>query len=299
MKYALFLGCVIPVKYPGFEKATREVLKTLGVELTDLPFSCCPAPTQLKLVHYDSWLALAARNLCLAEEAGLPILSICNGCVNTLKEANHILKNDPRRRDQVNRVLSESGQAFQGTIEVKHLLDVLIQDVGPATIAERVTRPLKGLRIGCHYGCHLYRPPRFMYPEDLSEAGSYVPTSMDHILTILGAQPTEYSRKFLCCGSALGSNLDQDAANEITREKLQHMKKQRIEAVAVACPSCFSQFDRGQMMLERKYHDGFRLPALHIAELLGLAFGLDPGLIPLGDHRINLEPVLKQISGDS
>jgi heterodisulfide reductase subunit B len=184
-------------------------------------------------------------------------------------------------------------------VEVKHLLDVLIRDIGPAAIAERIVRPLKGLRIGCHYGCHLYRPPRYMYPEDLSEAGSYVPTSMDHILTLLGAQPTEYSRKFLCCGSALGSNLDQDAANEITREKLGHMKKQRIEAVAVACPSCFSQFDRGQMMLERKYHDGFRLPALHIAELLGLAFGLDHGLLPLGDHRISLEPVLKQISGDS
>ena len=76
----------------------------------------------------------------------------------------------------------------------------------------------------------------------------------------LGAQPTQYSRKFLCCGSALGTNIDVQAANEITREKLQHMKKHQIEAVAVACPSCFYQFDRGQMMLERKHHDGFGFP---------------------------------------
>jgi heterodisulfide reductase subunit B len=297
MKYAFFLGCVIPIKYPGFEKATREIMKALRVELTDLPFSCCPAPTNLKLVHYDTWLALAARNLCLAEEAGLSILAMCNGCINTLKEANLILKTDGRRRQQVNQALEGSGHTFKGEIEVKHLLDVLYQEIGLEKIAEMVKYPLQEIRMGCHYGCHLYRPPRIMYPEDLSEAASYVPVSMDHILAVLGAKPIEYSRKFLCCGSALGTNIDPQAANEITREKLQHMKKRKIEAVAVACPSCFSQFDRGQMMLERKHHDGFHLPTLYISQLLGLAFGLDRKNLGLADHRISLGPFLERIGG--
>lgn len=297
MKYALFLGCVIPVKYPGFEKATREVMQALDIELVDLPFSCCPAPTNMKLVHYDTWLALAARNLCLAEEAGLPILAMCNGCINTLKEVNLILKQDLQRRHLVNQALVGSGHNFKGSIEVQHLLDVLYKEVGLDRIAEKVRYPLKGTRIGCHYGCHLYRPPRLMYPDDLSEASSYVPVSMDHILAVLGAQPTQYSRKFLCCGSALGTNIDSQAANEITREKLQHMKKHRIEAVSVACPSCFSQFDRGQMMLERKHHDGFGMPTLFISQLLGLAFGLDRTNLGLGDHRISLNPILERIQG--
>ena len=299
MKYAFFLGCVIPVKYPGFEKASREVMKALDIELVDLPFSCCPAPTNMKLAHYDTWLALAARNLCLAEEAGLPILAMCNGCINTLKEVNLTLKEDPQRRIQVNQALEGSGHIFKGTIEVKHLLDVLYKEIGLERIAEKVRHPLEGIRIGCHYGCHLYRPPRLMYPDELSEAASYVPVSMDHILEALGAQPTQYSRKFLCCGSALGTNIDAQAANEITREKLQHMKKHRIEAVSVACPSCFSQFDRGQMMLERKHHDGFGLPTLFISQLLGLAFGLDRANLGLGDHRISLQPFLDRIGGVS
>ena len=239
MKYAFFLGCVIPVKYPGFEKATREVLKALDVELLDLPFSCCPAPTQLKLVHFDSWLALAARNLCLAEEAGVNILSICNGCVNTLKEANLALKNDPQRKTQVNGLLREFGHTYGGTIKVKHLLDVLVDDLGLARLAERAVQSLNGIRIGCHYGCHLYRPPRLMYPENLSEAASYVPRSMDQILSLLGAEPMEYSRKFLCCGSALGTNIDQEAANEITREKLNHMKKHHIRGCCRGLPLLF------------------------------------------------------------
>ncbi len=295
MRYAFFLGCVIPVRYPGFEKATREVMGALGVELMDLPFSCCPSPTNMKLTHYDSWLALGARNLCLAEEAGLPILAICNGCVNTLKEVNGILKHDPERRDQVNRILEGTGRRFQGTIEVKPLLDVLYRDIGLEAIADRVRHPLKEIRFGCHYGCHLYRPPRLMYPDELSEAASYVPVSMDRILETLGARPTQYSRKFLCCGSALGTNIDPQAANEITREKLHHMKKHRIEAVAVTCPSCFTQFDRGQMMLERKYREGFNLPTFHISQLLGLAFGLNHSDLGLGDHRIGIQEVLKRI----
>jgi heterodisulfide reductase subunit B2 len=295
MKYAFFLGCVIPVRYPGFEKATREVMKALDVELVDLPFSCCPAPTNLKLVHYDSWLALAARNLCLAEEAGLSILAMCNGCVNTLKEANLLLKEDARRRNKVNKALEGTGHVFKGEIQVIHLLDLLFKDIGLEKIGERVRLPLEGIRIGCHYGCHLYRPPRIMYPDDLSEAASYVPVSMDQILATLGAQPTPYSRKFLCCGSALGTNIDPQAANEITREKLQHMKKRKIEAVAVACPSCFSQFDRGQMMLERRHHDGFRLPTFYISQLLGLAFDLDRSCLGLEDHRISLNPILERI----
>ena len=100
MKYALFLGCAIPIKYPGFEAATRLVCERLGIGLVDLPFSCCPPPTSMKLVHYDSWLALAARNICLAEESGLDILTLCSGCVNTLKEANFVSETQRRQEAQ-------------------------------------------------------------------------------------------------------------------------------------------------------------------------------------------------------
>ncbi len=128
MKYALFLGCAIPIKYPGFEAATRLVCERLDIELLDLPFSCCPPPTSLKLVHYDSWLALAARNLCLAEEAKVDLLTLCSGCVNTLKEANLVLKRSDSRRRKVNKILEEHNHQFKGSIEVTHILDVLYRD---------------------------------------------------------------------------------------------------------------------------------------------------------------------------
>jgi heterodisulfide reductase subunit B2 len=294
MKYALYLGCAIPIKYPGFEAATRQVCERLGIELVDLPFSCCPPPTSMKLVHYDSWLALAARNICLAEEAGLDLITLCSGCVNTLKEVNHTLKQSESKKRRVNKILEEHNHSFKGTINVTHILDVLYQD----TIVERLIRskvrdvPVK---VGCHYGCHYFRPPKIMYPEELSDAESYVPVKMDHLLSIIGLEPTEYSRKFMCCGSPLGANMDQDAGYAITREKLKHIHERNIQALSVVCPSCFEQFDMGQIVLSRKTREVNKIPTFYLTQLVGLALGMSIKEVGVDVHRVKARKLLESI----
>jgi len=291
MRYALFAGCLIPAKYPGFESATRALAERLGLELVDLPFSCCPAPTVLKLVHYNSWLALAARNLCVAEEVGLNILSLCNGCTFTLKEANHVLRKDAGLRRRVNKLLEGYGKEFQGEVRVKPLLDVLCEDVGLEAIAARVKARLS-FRVGCHYGCHFFRPPHVMYPDRLSPSLSLVPTQMDDVLHAAGVETVEYSRRMLCCGSALGTKVDLASANQITREKLGHMRDKDVGTICVNCPSCFEQFDRGQVLLNRKEENPFRMPVLHIAQVLGLAFGIDPDRLGFEQHRVKMDALI-------
>jgi len=291
MRYALFTGCMIPAKYPGFESATREVARLLDVELVDLPFSCCPAPSLVKLVHYASWVTLAARNLCVAEEAGVDILSLCNGCTNTLKEANQTLGQDAGLRKKVNQVLAPHGREFKGEIRVKPLLDVLCEDVGLEAVSARTTRRL-AFRVGCHYGCHFFRPPHVMYPDRLSPSLSLVPTQMDDLLHAAGIETVQYSRRLLCCGSALGTKVDLKAANQITEEKLRHMADKRVESIAVGCPSCFEQFDRGQVLLNRNREDPYRMPVFHVAQLLGLAFGVEPDRLGFDQHRIKVDSLL-------
>ena len=294
MRYALYLGCAIPIKYPGFEAATRLVCERLGIELVDLPFSCCPPPTSLKLVHYDSWLALAARNICIAEEADVDLLTLCSGCVNTLKEANHILKQNESKRRKVNRILEEHNHIFKGTRKVTHILDVLYQDTVVEQMLKKQERELP-LKVGCHYGCHYFRPPKVMYPEELSPAESYVPVKMDHLLSILGVEPTEYSRKFLCCGSPLGANVDQDAGYAITREKLTHLHNRDIQAISVICPSCFEQFDMGQIVLARKSKDKHKIPTFYLTQLVGLALGMSPRELGLDVHRVKSKKLLESV----
>ena len=294
MKYALFLGCAIPVKYPGFEAATRLVCDILGIELVELPFSCCPPSTGLKMVHYDSWLAIAARNLCLAEDAGLDIMTMCSGCVNTLKEANEILKHKEGQRRKVNRILEDQRYRFKGTIEVTHVLDVLYQDAIVDRLLKKAVREIP-ISVGCHYGCHYFRPPQFMYPGELSESESYVPVQMDHLLSLIGVEPTEYSRKFLCCGSPLGANMDQDAGYMIVREKLGYIRERDIQALAVICPSCFEQFDLGQVMLARKHKEDYKIPTFYFTQLIGMALGLSYQQVGLDVHRIKAKKLLKEL----
>ncbi|MFZ5866959.1 MAG: CoB--CoM heterodisulfide reductase iron-sulfur subunit B family protein [Thermodesulfobacteriota bacterium] len=295
MKYALYLGCAIPIKYPGFEAATRLVCERLGIELVDdFPFSCCPPPTGLKMVHYDSWLALAARNLCLAEEAGLDLLTLCSGCVNTLKEANQVLKNSDAKRRKVNKILEEHNRKFNGTIEVTHILDVLYQDSVVDKLIKLMEREIP-LRVGCHYGCHYFRPPQMMYPNELSEAESYVPVGMDHLLSIIGVEPTEYSRKFLCCGSPLGANVDADAGYAIVGQKLQYIRQRNIQALSVICPACFEQFDMGQIALSRKQKDLQKIPTFYLTQLIGLALGFSSKELGLDVHRVKARRLLESI----
>lgn len=291
-RFAFFPGCTIPTKYPGFESATREVCRVLGIELVDLPFSCCPPASNFKQVHFDTWLALAARNLCLAEEQDLDIVTICAGCVNTLKEANHILKEQPHRRRHINRVLNRNERGFRGRITVHHLLDVMHTEEMVKRIRESVVREVP-VRVGCHYGCHYFRPPRLMYPESLSPAESYVPVAMDHVLSHVGVEPVEYSRKFLCCGSPLGVNVDADASYEITREKLGYMAERDIEMIGVGCPACFEQFDMGQIHLRRVHKEKYDLPVLFFTQILGLALNVDSNRLGLDSQRIKPRKLLK------
>jgi heterodisulfide reductase subunit B2 len=294
MKYALFLGCAIPIKYPGFEAATRQVCQRLGIDLVDLPFSCCPPPTSMKLVHYDSWLALAARNLCLAEEAGLDVLTLCSGCVNTLKEANLALKQSDSKRRRVNKILEEHNHRFKGTIEVTHILDVLYQDTVVERLIKEMVREIP-LRVGSHYGCHYFRPPGTMYPGELSDAESYVPVKMDHLLSIIGVEPTEFSRKFLCCGSPLGANADPEAGYAIMSQKLGYIQERNIQALSVICPSCFEQFDMGQIVLARKNKDRPKTPTFYLTQLVGLALGLGPKDVGVDVHRVKAKKLLESI----
>jgi heterodisulfide reductase subunit B len=268
------------------EAAMRELAKRLSIELVDVKFGCCPAPTGLKSVHFDAWLALAARNLCLAEEKGNDIVTLCAGCTNTLRETNHILALDEKKRLFVHEILKRRGKKFQGTMKIYHLPDLLARDELLDLIEKKLARPLEGMKIGTHYGCHYFRPADVM--RDVQpEPGRPLPETMELLLEALGAEVVEYSRQELCCGAALGINTGMtDKALQITAEKLGWMNEAGLDALAVACPTCFTQFDSGQALLHRKDKNIRTFPVFHIAELVAYALGADAQRLNFSSHKI-------------
>lgn len=285
MKISLFTGCVIPIKYPGMEVAVRELARILDIELVDVKFGCCPAPTGLKIVHFDAWLALAARNLCLAESKELDIVTICSGCANTLRETKHILARDEKKRLFVHDILANHGKEFKNNMNIFHLPEILAREEILQRIEKNLKRPLEGMKIGTHYGCHYFRPLDIMLDEKF-DTSNPMPDSMEFILETLGAEVVEYNRQDLCCGAALGINTGMtEAALNITAEKLEWMADAGLDALAVPCPTCFTQFDTGQALLRRKNKELHPISVFHIAELVALALGVDPARLNLKNHK--------------
>ncbi len=279
---------MIGVKYPQFEAAVRKTVPALGIELVDVQgFSCCPDPIYFKASDKLAWLSIAARNLTLAEEMGLPIVTTCSGCTATLSEVNHLLTHDGALRAKVNERLQRIGREFRGTTSVRHIVTVLRDDVGLDRVTASVTRPLTGVRVAIHYGCHLLKPSKIMHVDDPDR-----PQILESLIRATGAEPVDHEERLLCCGKACE---DEEIPAQMTRDVLASVKDLDVDCMGLICPTCFDEYDLGQFKLARKFGITFALPVIYYFQLLGLAQGKSAQEMGLHRHKVNMEPLLAKI----
>ena len=274
-KYAFFLGCIAPLRYPGIEKSTRKVAEALGIELVDLAdASCCPAPGVIRSFDKKTWIAAAARNLALAEKEGLEIVTICNGCYGSLFDAAHELKEDPELLKEVNKVLAEIGMEYKGTTVVRHFAEVLYNEVGVDAIKQRVTHPIS-YKVAAFYGCHFLKPSKIKQLDDPEN-----PHILDDLIEATGAKSMPRKQKVLCCGAGGGLRAGFPAnAMKLTEANLENIKESGAKFIIDVCPFCHLQFDIGQKEL------GYKFPVLHLSQLYGIAMGMDAKDLGLAAHQ--------------
>ena len=290
-EYALFLGCMIPLRLPYMESSTREFLKRFDIKLVDMPDSgCCPDPS-LKSIDQKTWATLAARNLTIAEEMDLDILTLCNGCFETLKTMNVALKGDSKLRAETNERLAKVGKEFAGGKEVKHLVEVLINDIGMERLGGVVENPLKGLNVAAHYGCHLLLPSSVLEVDDPMR-----PILLDQLIELTGASSVPYYKKNLCCGAGV-SGVDIDTGKELVRYKLGCVKRAKADCISVVCPFCMLQYDVTQTLVRDDSGNRFNIPVFYYPEMLLLAMGVEPEQFALDMHRTKVKPILDVIQG--
>lgn len=268
---SLFLGCLIPNRYPGIEKATKLVLDRLDIKWSELKeASCCPAPWVFRSFDKITWLTLASRNLVLAEQKDTDILTICNGCFSSLMDANSILKKDAELRTEVNSHLRKIDKEYLGTIEVRHIIEFLYKDIGAEKVSNAIEKPLE-LRVAIHYGCHLLKPTK-----DRKLGGFECPVFFDELVEATGAVSVPYEGKTSCCGAGGGVRSAMlETSFKMTEYKLERMKKAGVDCIVDACPFCHLQYDGGQVELA-KAGKNYNLPVIHYSQLLGLALGYTP-----------------------
>jgi len=288
-EYKMFEGCTIGNRIPFIEASARKVFDKLGIKTSEAPFACCPDPVGFNSTDHLSWLAMGARNLTIAESEAKNIVSLCNGCFQTLKAVNHELKHDEHEKEKINGILKTIGREFKGTIDVYHFVEVLY-NLGLDKIKEALKIDLSGLKVACHTGCHYNRPSEIMQTDDPMN-----PVKLREIVAVTGATPVDYEEEMLCCGAGVG-NTEEEPSMQILANKFNSAIKAGAEAFVVVCPACFQQMDTNQKKAEQLAGTSFGLPILYLTELLALAMGIKPDDIGVKFHRARLTSILEKLS---
>ncbi len=281
MKYAYYPGCSLTESAVEFDVSSRAVLEFLGAELEEIPdWTCCGASAAepvSKLMNY----ALPARNLAIVERDmdGVDVIAPCSACYLNLLKVNKEVVGDRRLHARVNEVLLASGMTYSGSVRVRHILDVLINDIGAGIIKQKVAGSLESMRVAPYYGCQILRPyPEFDDPRE--------PVSMNGILKGLGAEVVDWDFGNKCCGASLMMGHPEVALKSVTAI-LEGAGD--AEAIVTVCPLCQMNLEAYQ---ERALgHGGRHMPILYLTQLMGMALGLD-------DQKVLLEKNLSVSSGD-
>ena len=288
MKLAYYPGCVAQGSGRELDMATRWVAKAVGIELVAFPsFSCCGSGFMDEANEVLN-VALNARNLAIAEKAGLDLLTICSTCQGMLTLAN-VRLGDAKVKARVDGALRPLGIEYRGTTKVKHLLQVLTEDIGLEAIRAKVTRPLDGLKVGAFYGCHLLRPA-----DELGWESAEEPHAFEDLLSVLGASPVYYRGRVMCCGFPI-QFVKPDTASRIAGTQILDAKSHGAEAMATPCPLCHISLDAYQNRAEQAVGRPLDMPVLHLPQVVGLALGASPVELGLSRHLVSTASVTAKV----
>ncbi len=277
--YLYYPGCSLKGSGAPYEKSLLAVFGALGETLKEIPdWNCCGATAYLS-VDQDMAVAMAARNLALAEKLdGQDVIAPCSGCYLSLVKAKATLEEAPDVRARVTAALEKVGLPYEGRVSVRHPLDVLLTDVGPDALKKRVTRPLKNLRVAPYYGCAILRP----YP---AVPSPHAPHSLEDLCRVVGATPVDYPNKARCCGGMLTAGV-QSVGLRLVEILLCEAKAADVEAIVTTCPLCQYNLEVYQDRICKAKGTDVHLPILYFTQMLGMAFGLD-------DHALGLDQLLR------
>jgi heterodisulfide reductase subunit B len=287
-KYAYFPGCSLEKMARSYHVSALETARALGVELQELEdWNCCGATAYF---HVDELLAytLSARNLAMAEKTQLDVVAPCSGCYKNLTTTRAHLKKDADLAEHINFALAEDNLSFTGSSAVRHLIEVLVQDVGLDEIKARVRRPLSGLKVAPYYGCQILRPRKDH--EDVEQ-----PRFFEDLVTAIGAEPVDFRLRLRCCGGALIIT-NREAALSMVRNLLENAVKSGAGIIATACPLCQVNLECYQTQVNSEFGTSFKVPVLYFTQLVGVALGIRPDRLGIGSELVNVTPALASAS---
>jgi heterodisulfide reductase subunit B len=286
MKYAYYPGCSAHSTARDMHESAVAVAGALGIDLVEpAGWTCCGATAAHQT---DRVLAasLPAANLLKVRDMGLDMVVNCAACYNRMKVANHEVSTDPAMQKLVSDAV---GGDYDGSVKVRHIIEVLLEDVGLDVIKATLKRSLNGLQVACYYGCLLVRPHEVTNFDDPEN-----PTSLDRLVTAMGGVSLDWPHKVECCGGGLSMSRT-DVVISLTDAIVGMAKAAGAQCIAVSCPMCQINLDMRQLDIEKQTGTRHDMPVLYITQLLGLCLGISPDELGLNKLMVSSASVIEKI----
>ncbi|HET9960939.1 MAG TPA: CoB--CoM heterodisulfide reductase iron-sulfur subunit B family protein [Nitrospiraceae bacterium] len=288
LRFALYPGCAAKGATPELYQSTMAIIGRLGLQVVELEAASCCGAGVITEADPDVALALNARTFAQAERLGLDIMTICGTCQGVMSAANRRFKQEPGTLERINRLLAQDGIAYQGRVQVKHLLWIAVRDIGLSKLSETVRTPLKDLRIAPFYGCYMLRPSW-----DLGFDDPENPSSLEKVIRAVGGEPVAYAGRTKCCGFPI--ILEKEAiAVAMAGTNMKEAVDHGAEVMVTPCPLCHMSLDIYPERAGQAVRTTLNLPILHLPQLLGLAMGIPAKDLGLSRHLISVDSIVKR-----
>jgi len=297
MRYAYYPGCSLEINAAAYDHSVREVADLLDIKLQEIDdWNCCGATEYFSQDELTA-CAVVARNLALVDPQIKQLVAPCAACYLNLKKTDRLMTDFPEMGAKINQCLAAGGLHYDpGRVTVRHMLDVIHDDIGERAVRDKVVRPLAGLRVAPYYGCQVVRPGHPVgrgHPvlRVKSCDNTEYPMKMDNLLKWLGAEVVDYPVKAHCCGGHM-TQISEPQAFELIRRLLQSAQDYHADMILCMCPMCQLNLDGYQGRVNGYFNTQFNLPILYFTQILGIAFGLDPKKLGFGKEMVAAMPVL-------
>ena len=270
--------------------AATLICQRLGIELQEMPGASCTGAGVLQEKNEFLGDTLNARTFAMAEDLGLQIMTICSTCQGVMSQANFRMRKDPEYLARVNKELAEEGLEYKGTANPKHLLWVIIEDVGLEKLTELITRPLAGIRMAPFYGCYLVRPTDALDMEEHPERL----TALEQVIETLGATVVDFSGKTRCCGFPILTTNETNSVAMVAKHTLD-VKDLGADAMVTPCPLCHLNLDGYQPKAQAQANRKIEMPILHLPQAIGLAMGISRQELGLQKHIISTKALTTKL----
>ncbi len=269
MKYFLYWGCSLEGSGANFLVSLKPSCEALGMEFLEIEdWNCCGASVSYAGASDLAIKVANARNLAIAEaEGGYDVVAPCSSCYIQMIKVNHEIKENPKLLEEVNTCLAEGGLKYSGNLNVRHIQDVLFNDIGVDKIREKVVKPLNGLKVAGYVGCQSVRP----YGEYDSVNK---PVVQDRLLEALGAEAVPFPNKIKCCGSGIFLP-EMDYCMGLVKNILEDALNHGAKLISTVCPMCAMNLEIYQNRINDHYGTDFDVPIVYLTQLMAIAFGMD------------------------